>query len=97
MRRGKRPNYWRFLLPAMYAAPVVAFMFFAARISQVACSFVPKQVVCAPMFPDWIFTAACAGVFGLFLWSAWEFYADHIRGQYQLDLMRWMDGSPYDE
>lgn len=98
-RRGKRPNPLRFLKATVLGAMIGVFTWAVTRLGEVACIAVIARAKppCTPILPAWFVSAAFLVVACLSLWSVWRWYDDHVRGRYQMDLMRWMDGSPYEE
>ena len=91
MARRREPNYFRSLINLWPALAAVGGAQIIEMIDGALCSRMPKTVGCTPLLPAWFYILAFAVVIVSCVWTCWAWYKDHVRGDYQMDLVHGTD------
>ena len=91
MPRLRRTNYFRalvFLIPGLLAIGIVVF---ADRVDDVLCRYLAVAGVCGSLLPNWFYLALAAVAAVSVVLTSWALYKDHVRGDYDWDLVAGVD------
>jgi hypothetical protein len=89
MPRRRKPKYLRSLVNLLPGLFVGAGACVISHFDE--CSMMPAAVECPGLIPAWGYLVAFAAVIGSVAWTCWAWYKDHIRGDYEADVMMGKD------